>query len=66
MDLDNLNDKEVKALINETKYFLEHARIQIPAFGKYKKTQTYKVNNLVFLINFMLIAAIQETNIRCI
>ena len=37
MDIDNLNDKEVKALINETKYFLEHARIQIPAFGKYKK-----------------------------
>lgn len=37
MNLYNLDENEVKSLINEIKYFLEHVQIQIPTFGKYKK-----------------------------
>lgn len=37
MDLLSLNDAEVTKLIKELKFFLNNTKLDVPAFGKYKK-----------------------------
>ncbi|MGI1808889.1 DUF6978 family protein [Pediococcus pentosaceus] len=50
MELDNLTDIEISALIKELKYFLKNPQIDIPMVGQYKQEEIVldKLNNIEY------------------